>query len=157
MAYKKLYRSSHDKIIAGVCGGLADYFEIDPTIIRAAFVALTLAGGSGLLLYIILAIIIPSDANADATPRENLNELADNVRSRAQSMAKDLKLQRRKAGDPTASRMPMPRFYLGLLACFIGVILLIKNFIPAEFVWFWSASIWPLVIIFIGLYLISKK
>jgi phage shock protein PspC (stress-responsive transcriptional regulator) len=49
----------HDRQIAGVCGGLAEYLNTDPTIVRLVFVALTLLGGPGLLLYIILAIVVP--------------------------------------------------------------------------------------------------
>lgn len=56
---KKLYRSRKDEMIAGVCGGLADYLEVDPTIIRLAFVILFFAGTGGFWLYIILWIIMP--------------------------------------------------------------------------------------------------
>ncbi len=56
---KKLYRSAADKKICGVCGGIAGYFNIDPTLIRLAWVLFTCLGGSGLLAYIICAIIIP--------------------------------------------------------------------------------------------------
>ena len=59
---KKLYRSTKDKMIAGVCGGLADYFGIDVSIIRVITVILTLCVGGGLLAYIICWIIIkPED------------------------------------------------------------------------------------------------
>jgi phage shock protein C len=56
---KKLYRSRSDRMLAGVCGGLADYFGIDPTIVRILMVLFALAGGPGLILYIILLLIIP--------------------------------------------------------------------------------------------------
>ena len=58
---KKLYKSDKDKKICGVCGGIANYFDVDPTIIRLAWVIFTLAGGSGLLAYIIEAIIMQKD------------------------------------------------------------------------------------------------
>ena len=57
--YKKLYRSVTDKMLAGVCGGLAEYFAIDPVIVRLIFVLAVIFGGSGILAYIILWIIIP--------------------------------------------------------------------------------------------------
>ena len=60
---KKLYRSVKNEMIAGVCSGIADYFGYDPTLIRLAWVALTALGGSGLLAYIICAIIIPKNPN----------------------------------------------------------------------------------------------
>lgn len=56
---KRLYRSRTDRQLAGVCGGLGEYFGVDPTIVRLIFVVLSLAGGPGLLLYIILALVIP--------------------------------------------------------------------------------------------------
>lgn len=56
---KKLYRSNTNKKLCGVCGGLAEHFDIDPTIIRLIFVFLTLFGGGGLLIYLICALVIP--------------------------------------------------------------------------------------------------
>ena len=56
---KKLYRSNSERIIWGVCGGLGNYFQIDPILIRILFVLLFFAGGTGLFVYIILAIMIP--------------------------------------------------------------------------------------------------
>lgn len=58
---KRLYRSTQDRMIAGICGGLAEYFDIDPVIVRIVFIVLALAGGPGLLAYIILWIIVPKD------------------------------------------------------------------------------------------------
>ena len=60
---KKLYRLEEGKMICGVCAGLADYFKMDATIVRLIAVLLTLAGCSGLLLYIIAALIIPEKSN----------------------------------------------------------------------------------------------
>ncbi len=56
---KKLYKSKTDKKLCGVCGGVAEYFDIDPTVARLAWVAFTLLGGSGILAYIIAAIVMP--------------------------------------------------------------------------------------------------
>ncbi len=59
MAQKKFYLSQTDKKVAGVCGGLAEYFEIDPLLVRVAVFFLIICGGSGLLLYIVLALLAP--------------------------------------------------------------------------------------------------
>ena len=58
---KKLYRSNTQKMLCGVCGGLAEYFDFDPTLVRVAYVFMSLfaAGFPGLILYIALAIIMP--------------------------------------------------------------------------------------------------
>ena len=63
--YKRLYRSREERMISGVCGGIAEYFEMDPTIIRLIFVLLALAGGPGLIAYIVLAIVIPEKPLGD--------------------------------------------------------------------------------------------
>ena len=57
---KKLTKSNTNRVLAGVCGGIAEYFGCDPTIIRLLFIALSIFVGSGLLLYILAAIIMPS-------------------------------------------------------------------------------------------------
>ncbi len=56
---KKLRRSRSDRMVAGVCAGLAEYFNVDPVLVRLVFVLLALAGGPGVLLYIVLWIIMP--------------------------------------------------------------------------------------------------
>jgi len=57
---RKLYRSKTDRKLAGVCGGLAQYFNVDATLIRVLFVVLAVLGGSGLVLYLALWIIVPN-------------------------------------------------------------------------------------------------
>lgn len=56
---KKLYKSNQNKMIDGVCGGVAEYFGIDPTVVRLIWALFSLMGGCGILAYIIAAIIIP--------------------------------------------------------------------------------------------------
>ena len=56
---KRIYKSTEDKRLCGVCGGLAEYFDIDPTIVRLAWVALALACGGGIVAYIVAAVVIP--------------------------------------------------------------------------------------------------
>lgn len=58
---RKMYKSSTDKKISGVCGGIAEYFDIDPTLVRVITVLLILGWGSGLILYIVLALVMPYD------------------------------------------------------------------------------------------------
>ena len=61
MGTKKLLRSIHDRMVCGVCGGIGEYFNIDPTLVRLAFVLIAMGAGSGILAYIIAAIIIPDE------------------------------------------------------------------------------------------------
>jgi phage shock protein C len=59
---KRLYRSRSNKMLAGVCAGLADYFEIDPTVVRLAFTAAFFFGfGSALVLYFIMMLVVPEE------------------------------------------------------------------------------------------------
>lgn len=57
---KRLYRIEDGKILCGVCGGIAEYINLDPNVVRLGFVLLGCVGGTGLLAYIIAAIIVPS-------------------------------------------------------------------------------------------------
>ena len=59
---KKLYRSRSDRKIWGVCGGLAKYFDIDPTIVRVVAVAALFVGSLGFWIYIIMAIVVPNES-----------------------------------------------------------------------------------------------
>lgn len=61
MNKKKLYKSNIDKKICGVCGGIAEYLNIDSTIVRLLLVLFTFAGGSGILAYIVAALVMPED------------------------------------------------------------------------------------------------
>ncbi len=67
---KKLYRSKTDRVIAGVCGGIGEYTNIDSVIIRILFILFSFGGGSGLLLYIILLLVIPEEASTNVVKEE---------------------------------------------------------------------------------------
>jgi len=60
---KRLYKSNVNKMLCGVCGGIAEYFNLDPTLVRLGLVLFSLAGGSSVLAYIIAAVIIPDGPN----------------------------------------------------------------------------------------------
>lgn len=65
---RRLHRSEKDRWIAGVCGGIADYFRIDPVIVRVAAVALIFAGGAGVLLYLAAILLVPREGEEDQAP-----------------------------------------------------------------------------------------
>ncbi len=71
---KKLYRSETNKQIAGVCAGLAEYFDVDVTLVRIAFVVMMLMGGPGFLIYVVLWFVMPEESQVryeDALKRKN--------------------------------------------------------------------------------------
>ena len=89
---KKLYKSSKNKIIGGVCGGLGEYFNIDPTLVRLAFVGLCIVAGGGLLAYIVALIIMPeapagydSKAQATTNPGPSATETPKNSEEHGES------------------------------------------------------------------------
>ncbi len=71
MEKKKFYRSTTDKKIAGVCGGIAEYFDIDATLVRLIWACLIIFAGVGLWIYIIAAIVLPK--NPGYTPYQDVN------------------------------------------------------------------------------------
>ena len=64
---RKLYRSGTQRMIAGVCGGLAEYFNVDATLMRVLFLLLAVFGGSGIVIYIVMWIIVPDASKAPPT------------------------------------------------------------------------------------------
>lgn len=69
---KKLYRSRTDRKIAGVCGGIAEYFNIDATLVRLLFVAAVIFGTAGIWVYVVCALVIP-EAPDSGVPYEDVN------------------------------------------------------------------------------------
>ncbi|GAB4474747.1 MAG: hypothetical protein Kow00124_15050 [Anaerolineae bacterium] len=83
---KKLYRSRSEKMIGGVCGGLAHYLGIDPVLVRLIFVALTLANGIGAVLYLILWLLLPDEEASTSDGREVVRENVAEMRDRAKEL-----------------------------------------------------------------------
>lgn len=72
MSSSRLTRSREDRVIAGVCGGLGHYLNIDPVVVRIGFIALTLAAGAGILIYVLAAIILPEASPEEDRARSNV-------------------------------------------------------------------------------------
>ena len=149
---KILYRSVTNRVILGVCGGLGEYFNIDPIIFRLIFILLSFGGGSGIILYIILAFLIPKaqeEFNPDLSKidiKEKAEELVSEIR--------DMKERRiHKHHNRSASRL-----IFGLVFLIIGFLFLIQNFnlFPGLFDVSTLLKFWPVLIIFAGLSLISR-
>src|SRR5437667_11817696 len=76
-AAKRLERSRSDRMVAGVCGGLARYFDIHPVFHRVGFVVLTLLGGAGILIYLAAALVMPDEGKEDSFAARVLRERSD--------------------------------------------------------------------------------
>lgn len=92
MRNKRLYKSSTDKQVMGVCGGLGEYLNVDPTIIRVIFLILLFAGSSGFWIYIFMGVILPYDYQIDG-----------HVQSKTEKTRFDYKGQDRKDITPEDS------------------------------------------------------
>jgi phage shock protein C len=80
---KRLYRSKNQRIFLGVCGGLGEYFDLDPTIVRVLFVVGAIFAGTSVAVYAVLALIMPAEDSIDLEPRvaaqETLREATSEV------------------------------------------------------------------------------
>jgi len=149
---KRLYRSATDRMIWGVCGGLAQYFDIDPTIVRIIAVLSIFFGGAGIIAYIILAILIPSEKSRAASPKDAIRENIEEMRTDAENLGKEVK----ETIDNPAERSRQTssrRLWFGLILIAIGVIILLSLF-GAFFWWLQWKYLWPLILIAVGLLII---
>jgi phage shock protein C len=100
---RRLYRSESNRMVAGVAGGLGAFLGIDPTIVRLGFVLLSFLGGSGLIAYLVMWLIVPSESKLDTppgdVPRENLGEIRDGVERGARHARDALDRVRRRDED----------------------------------------------------------
>lgn len=89
MQQRRLYRSEQDRMVAGVCAGLGAYFGVDPTVVRVAFAALALAGGTGIALYLVMWVIVPVESRGDAPPPEVAREGIEDIKDRARQAGRE--------------------------------------------------------------------
>jgi phage shock protein C len=142
---KKLQRSREDEMIAGVCSGLAEHFDIDVTWIRIAFVLAVMLGASGILAYIILWIVVPkkpisynfNNSNADS----QLNHQAD-----YSNPTKPIKPKKKNNGNF--------RLFLGVIFVLLGSFFFLEelDLIPKWLEW---DTFWPVILIAMGIYILT--
>ncbi|MBM2813750.1 MAG: phage shock protein PspC [Ignavibacteria bacterium] len=131
--HKQLKRTRKNKVIAGVAGGIAEYFDIDPVIVRAIFVITLLGWGFSLLAYIVLWIIVPEkDLEETHVENEEPEQSKDTIRT-------EKKRNMRLLG--------------GVLLIICGLVLLAEKLLP----WFCLDYFWPLVLIAFGIYILFKS
>ena len=139
MSETRLTRSNDDRMIAGVCGGLAAYLDIDSVFVRLAFVILLFASGIGFPIYLILWIIMPeqdSQSRSDAEViQKNLGQLGESVSSGVNRL-----------GRPGT---------VGIILVLLGAYFLMSQL--GWLNWLSGAVFWPVVIIGIGVYFLVKR
>ena len=152
---KRLYRSRTDRVIWGVCGGLAKYFDIDPVIVRVIAVLLIFANGIGILAYIIMAIIVPLEGSKVATPRESIKENIEDIKESASKVGGEIRSTfESKKGEPENIEAVQyrRRTFVGIIIVVIGIVLLLGTL--GLFWWFHWGIFVAAVILIIGLFII---
>jgi phage shock protein C len=129
---KRLYRSREDKVIAGVCGGIAEYFNTDPIWIRLAAVLLFFIQGIGLLLYVLAWVFVPENPNQRSSKKTQVEQVVADVS---------------KSKKPRSGNM-----LTGLVLLAVGVIFLMNNLFGIN----WDIM-WPVLLIALGVYMIARR
>jgi len=148
---KRLYRSKSDRMIWGVCGGLAKYFDMDPTIIRVIAVLSIFLGSLGIWAYIILAIVVPLENSKAAEPKDTIKENVEEMKETASELGRELRSTLAgEEGDSEeiAKVRHRRRNTLGIILIVLGILFLLGSF--DLFWWFRWSNLWPLVIVAIG-------
>ena len=145
----RLYRSTTDRMIGGVCGGLGAYLDIDPVLVRLFFVLLVIAGGSGVLIYLLLWILIPSEPSAlaeDATVRTGAQEIADRARGLGDEMRTSIR-----------NHNPQTALIIGAALVVLGAMFLVQNLHIGWLYWLDAGVLWPLLLIIGGAALVWRR
>jgi len=146
MQTRKLYRSRANSVIGGVASGLAEYFNLDPLIVRILFVVMALVGGGGLVLYIALWIFVPE--NPDFTAYSFVN--TEPMENEKDFNAGGDQGTQKPWHDPMRSRNN-GNLIGGLILIALGVIFLADRFIPRiDF-----GDLWPILLIVVGIAILA--
>lgn len=156
---KRLYRSTQDRLLAGVCGGLGEYLDVDPTIVRLVFILICLAGGSGLLIYLILWLVIPSDKDLamGAATETVMKKNAAEMKQKAKAVVAEFKTSAQKSttqlktDEPQTNNHRQNLSWLGIVLITWGGLLLLRNL-----GWLPTYLIWPVVLMVLGLFVLTR-
>ncbi len=140
---KKLYKSSEDKVIAGICGGIAEYFDIDSVWVRLVAILLLFLDGIGILMYIILWVLVPENPNKKSNKKTLAEEKVDEFKM---SIKKD-------HSKDNEHKEKNGHVVIGGILVIIGILFLVKN----VFGWFNTEIFWGALIIGTGLILLMRK
>ena len=170
MNSKKLHRSRIDRMIAGVCGGLAKYFDIDPTIVRVLFVVSIFIGGGGIVAYIILWIVVPEEQlifqsagqdsqtyqNEPGSEESNSNKDQESSKIDSSSFSAEVNKKVNEATNEINKIVEEARsnkkVFGGTILILLGILFLLDNLLPH----FDFGDYWPIILIVVGLGIIIK-
>jgi phage shock protein C len=145
----KLYRNPNDQMIAGVCSGLGAYLGIDTGLVRLFFVLLTIGGGSGVLIYFLLWILIPYPEQGQPGSAETIRASAEEMAARAGTLGTDVRASMRNN--------PQTGLIVGVALVLLGLVFLGQNFQIVWLRWLNADVLWPLLLIVAGAALIWRR
>ncbi len=143
----KLYRSTSDSMLGGVCGGLGKYFDADPNLIRLIFVIFAVVSGFGVLVYLALWLIVPEDSEEEEDAKR---PLSDRVRDGADEIVDRAKRFGNEVRSTAKSSPPAATIIIGLVLISLGVVFLLRNLGIAWLDWIAFGTLWPALLILVG-------
>lgn len=152
---RRLYRSDTDRMVAGVCGGIADYLDIDAAWVRLVFVLLVFFSGAGIVAYIVLWVILPRESRIKATGREVMEEGVAEMGQRARELGEEVKEAVTTRRTPGAERGMGGRLVAGGILILLGAIFLLENFRFMS--WLSFRMLWPLILVALGIFLLLRR
>ena len=139
MSAKRIYRNQRDKVICGVCAGIAEYFDIDVAWVRLGFVLGAFLDGVGVLAYLIAWVVFPKD--------ERSSKQVSTEKDEAEDVEKKSSKSNRWEGVSSGSRNA-----LGVVLVLLGVLF----FLDQNFYWFGFDTFWPVLLIGLGVFLLVR-
>jgi len=152
---KRLYRSRNDRMIWGVCGGLARYFDVDPTIVRGIAVLSIFLGSVGIWAYIILAVVVPLEDSKATEPKDTIKENVEEMKETASELGREIRSALTKEENESsegAKTRHRRRNAAGIVLIVLGGLFLLGSL--NIFRWFNWGNLWPLIIVAIGVLII---
>ena len=147
-----LYRSESDRMLGGVCGGLGDYLSIDATFVRIFFALLFFGSGIGLLAYLALWIIMPSQsvAQAGTSFEENIKNSGENFSERVQTVGEEF-------GNAVRNPNPQAGVIIGIALIALGGVLFVENLNIHWLRWVSFDVLWPVLLIIGGIVILQRR
>jgi phage shock protein PspC (stress-responsive transcriptional regulator)/uncharacterized integral membrane protein len=146
---KRLYRSRSQRVIFGVCGGLAEYFGIDPVIVRVIAVVSIFISGLGILAYIIMAVVVPLESSQGTTPQDVVRENVEEIKERTGELGSEIRSAVGREGDEAEKKSSHRGLMVfGIILIVLGVLFLVGSF--NLFWWLAWRYVWPLILVAIG-------
>ena len=139
-------------MIAGVAGGLANYFDIDPTIVRVLFVVSIFIGGGGIIAYIILWIVVPEEQFIFQNSGAAASDKKESENSASGTEFQNSSFSNSDINNMISKAHSNKKYFLGGILIFLGLLFLLDNFIPH----FHFEHYWPLILIALGVGIIMK-